>query len=79
MRAGERFPGEQKTGLSGLERRTMGRLGMGAREARSPHAHVDTVAPGEGALSGHTFANRIWSASPPDPVSARSPPPLSLL
>lgn len=47
--------GKRNEGRRGVLRRTKSRtfwLGMGARVARSPHPHVDTVAPGEGALSG---------------------------
>lgn len=67
--------GKRNEGRRGVLRRTKSRtfwLGMGVREARSPHPHVDTVAPGEGALSGphvciplHPY---ILSVSPPDPV-----------
>lgn len=67
--------GKRNEGRREVPRRAENRtfwLGMGARETRSPHPHVDTMAPGEGALSGpqvciplHPF---VLSVSSPDPV-----------
>lgn len=65
--------GKRNEGRRGVLRRTKSRtfwLGMGARVARSPHPHVDTVAPLHPSASLHSEC--VSSGS----CSARSPPPV---
>lgn len=74
--------GKRNEGRRGVPRRTKSRtfwLGMGARVARSPHPHVDTVAPGEGGPQRpprlHPSASLRSECVSSGSCSARSPPP----